>query len=93
MKQFFVYILTNTYNTCFYVGVTSNISQRYFEHKLKLHPTSFTSRYNLHKVVFLAPFSDPIDAITYEKKLKGWNRKRKIALICASNPSMSDLAK
>ena len=84
--------MTNYNNTCFYIGVTNDISRRYFEHQRKLNPHSFSSRYNLQKLVLIAPFNTPIEAISYEKKIKGWTRARKIKLILENNPTMRNLA-
>ena len=74
-----------------YIGVTSNLVRRIYEHKNKLIP-GFSQRYNLHRLVYLEAFSDVRDAIVREKQLKGWLRARKIALINSANPKWSDLA-
>lgn len=90
-KQYGVYILTNKLNTVLYVGVTSNLDRRVYEHKNKLIQ-GFTSRYNLNKLVYYELFSSPQDAISAEKKIKGWTRLKKINLIKQFNPDFRDLS-
>jgi putative endonuclease len=90
-KHCWVYILTNQYNTVFYIGVTNNLERRLFEHKNKLFK-GFTSKYNLNKLVHIEE-SDCIEsAIAREKQLKNWHRDWKINLIKAANPDFSDLS-
>ena len=74
-----------------YVGVTSNISSRVYEHKNKIYPASFSSRYNCIKLVYYRRFELIIEAITEEKRIKGGNRKKKEDLINAMNPEWKDL--
>jgi putative endonuclease len=90
MKQYYIYILTNQYNTVFYVGVTNNLIRRVYEHKNKL-VKGFTSKYNLNKLVYYEVFSDVRDAIYREKQIKSWNRKKKIEMIEKFNPEWKDL--
>ena len=89
--QYYVYIVTNKYNTVVYIGVTNNISRRMYEHKNGLIE-GFTKRYNLHKLVYCETFSDVKTAIQREKQLKGWKRERKNALIERLNPEWSELS-
>jgi putative endonuclease len=91
MKKYFVYILTNFNNKVLYVGVTNDLERRVFEHREKLIK-GFTEKYNLKKLVYYEEFSSPEDAISAEKKLKGWLRKKKIALIESKNPDWNDLS-
>lgn len=91
MKRYFVYIITNKYNRVLYSGVTSDLSKRIYEHKNKLIK-GFSSKYNLCKLVYFEEFKDISEAITNEKKLKGWLRKRKIELINNLNQQCKDLA-
>ena len=84
-KQYFVYILTNYTNTVLYIGVTSNITKRLYEHQSEVNE-GFTKKYHVHKLVYLESFLSPTDAIAAEKKLKGWTRKKKNDLISKSNP-------
>ncbi|WP_191859202.1 GIY-YIG nuclease family protein [Hanstruepera ponticola] len=91
MKPGFVYILTNTNNTTLYVGVTSDIIIRIKQHKEKHNPKSFTSKYNLHKLVYFEAFQMIGDAIDREKQLKAGSRLKKEALINNLNPNWKDL--
>jgi putative endonuclease len=87
-----VYIMTNRNNTVLYTGVTSDLRTRVFKHKMKLDPSSFASRYNLDKLVYLETTANIAGAIAREKQIKGWIRKRKVALIEATNPAWKDLS-
>lgn len=89
--QYSTYILTNKSNKVLYVGVTNNLERRVFEHKHKLIP-GFTSKYNLNKLVWFENFSDINDAISAEKKIKGWLRIKKIKLIESKNKDWKDLS-
>ena len=86
-----VYILTNKYNTTLYIGVTSNLIDRIYEHKTGLYIKSFTKRYNLHKMVYYENFHNIEEAIDREKQLKKRLRKNKIKLIESMNPNWIDL--
>ena len=90
-KQYYVYILTNTYNKVLYIGVTNNIVRRLEEHRGHF-VKGFSSKYKLHKLVYIEQFDDPITAISREKELKGWIRQKKDALISSMNPKWEDLA-
>jgi putative endonuclease len=89
-KQFFVYILANRKHGTLYIGVTSNLTQRTYQHKSKI-VRGFTKRYNVHKLVYFEIFDDPTSAITREKRLKKWNREWKVQLIERENPGWVDL--
>lgn len=91
MKPGFIYIITNHTNTTLYVGVTSDIHQRIKEHKDKRYVNSFSSRYNLNKLVYFEPFQMIEDAIAREKQLKAGSRIKKVNLIEAINPEWKDL--
>jgi putative endonuclease len=69
-----------------YIGVTRDLEKRVFEHKRKLYE-GFTATYNCNRLVWFDRFADPQNAIRREKQLKGWKRKKKIALITAKNPT------
>jgi putative endonuclease len=86
----YVYILTNEYNKVFYIGVTSNLIKRIWEHKNKI-TEGFTSKYNLHKLVYYEATCDIGSAIFREKQLKRWHRQWKINLIKEFNPTFEDL--
>ena len=87
----FVYILSNSTNTALYVGVTSNLLQRIDEHRRHIYPKSFTAKYGITRLVYFEPFDDIRSAISREKQLKSWSRKKKNALINAFNPLWNDL--
>ncbi|MFA7658617.1 MAG: GIY-YIG nuclease family protein [Candidatus Gastranaerophilaceae bacterium] len=91
MPQSFIYILTNKYNNVFYVGVTSNLIKRIFEHKNKFLD-GFTKKYEINKLVYYEIFEDITHAITREKQLKKWKREWKVSLIEKINPKFNDLS-
>ena len=91
-KQYCVYFLTNKSNTTLYVGVTSNLIKRIYEHKNKFS-VGFSSKYNLNKLVYYEIFDDVYEAIKREKQIKGGSRKKKIDLIENMNPKWEDLYK
>jgi len=91
-KKYFVYILANYTNTVLYTGITNNIERRFFEHKLKTNPNSFSAKYKTNKLVWFEEFNSPIEAIETEKRIKGWVRKRKIKLIEELNPEWKNLS-
>jgi putative endonuclease len=89
MKQPCVYILSNGYHGTLYVGVTSNLIQRVWQHKLK-SADAFTKKYAIDSLVYYELFSDMYQAISREKQLKAGNRARKVFLIEANNPEWMD---
>lgn len=91
MKQGFVYIITNHTNTTLYIGVTSDLHERIKQHQHKLYEKSFSSRYNLNKLVYFEAFQMIGDAIAREKQLKAGSRAKKVALIKSINPEWKDL--
>ena len=88
----FVYILTNANNTVLYTGVTSDLPGRVSQHLTKKHPGSFTSKYNICKLVYYERLDTIGEAIKREKQIKGGSRKKKIELINGMNPEWGDLA-
>jgi putative endonuclease len=84
MKNYYVYITTNLSKTL-YTGVTNNLARRVYEHKNKL-VEGFTKKYNITQLVYFEVFNNIEDAIRREKQIKGWVRKKKIALIESMNP-------
>ena len=90
MKFSYVYIVTNKKLGTLYIGVTSDIEGRIYEHKHKL-TKGFTSKYNLDKLVYYEIFEDISEAIYYEKKLKHFPCQKKIELIESSNSDWRDL--
>lgn len=90
MKQYYVYIMTNSSRTL-YTGVTDDLVRRAYEHRNKLIE-GFTQKYNMTGLVYYEITSDVRGAIQREKQIKGWLRKKKIALIEAANPEWKDLS-
>ena len=91
MKTYYVYIMTNHKKGTLYTGVTNDLERRIYEHKLKLVP-GFTQKYGLNRLVFYEDTDDVSAAISREKQIKGWLRKKKIALIESMNPEWRDLS-
>jgi putative endonuclease len=93
MKQMggWVYIMCSLNHSTVYVGVTSNIASRVYEHKNKMHPTSFTAKYNCIKLVYYRRVDLIIDAIAEEKRIKSGSRKKKEDLIISMNSEWKDL--
>jgi len=89
-KEYYVYIMTNKSRTL-YTGVTNNLIRRVYEHKNKL-VAGFTSKYNIHFLVYYEAGSDIHSAIAREKQIKGWLRAKKITLIDSMNPAWKDLS-
>ena len=89
--RYYVYILSNKYCNVLYTGVTSDLLRRVYEHKNHLDPDSFTSKYNVTRLVYFEETSDVKAAIEREKQIKSWNRKRKTSLIMEKNPQWIDL--
>ena len=89
-KKFFVYIMTNSYHTVLYTGVTNNLARRIYEHKEKLIE-GFTKKYNINKLVYYELCGSPIGAIEREKQIKKMSRERKKRLITEKNPYWNDL--
>lgn len=89
-KCYYVYIMTNAYNTVLYVGVTNNLCRRVYEHKEGL-VDGFTKKYRVHKLVYYEVYNDVNGAISREKNLKGKTRQKKIDLINLNNSSWTDL--
>lgn len=90
MKEAYVYILANKKYGTMYVGVTSNLVKRIYEHKNNIIE-GFTQRYDVKKLVYFEATSSITDAILREKQLKKWNRAWKIRIIEEFNPTWEDL--
>ena len=91
VMRYYVYILTNKYCTVLYTGVTRDLVRRVYEHKNHLDKDSFTSKYNVTKLVYFEETSDVRAAIEREKQIKSWSRERKTSLIMEKNPNWTDL--
>jgi len=90
MKQYYIYIMTNSSRTL-YTGVTNDLVRRVYEHKNKLIE-GFTQKYNITRLVYYEITTDVRIAIQREKQIKGWLRKKKIAFIEAANSEWKDLS-
>ena len=86
-----VYITSSPNRTTLYTGVTSDLYKRMYEHRCKLHPLSFTARYNCVMLVYYCGFGSIEEAIAEEKRIKGSNRRYKEQLINSMNPEWKDL--
>ena len=89
-KQPAVYILASRRNGTLYVGVTSNLAKRIWEHKNNL-VEGFTKRYGIHQLVWYEVHETMESALEREKRLKEWKRKWKVQLIQKTNPNWKDL--
>ncbi len=85
-----IYILASQPRGTLYVGVTSNIIQRVYQHKNDLAP-GFSRQYGVHTLVYFEIHATMLDAISREKQLKAGSRSKKIALIEGTNPNWEDL--
>ena len=90
-KTYYVYLLTNWNNKVMYVGVTSNLERRVYEHKNKL-VEGFTEKYNVNKLVCFEITNDVMAAIEREKQIKKWRREKKDQLVMGMNPEWKDLS-
>lgn len=86
----YVYILSNQHNGTLYIGVTTDLIRRIWEHKNKFVP-GFTTKYNVTQLVYYEIFDDIESAVAREKRLKEWKRQWKIDLIQKLNPDWEDL--
>lgn len=87
---YYVYILASKKYGTLYIGVTSDLIRRVYEHKTKVVP-GFTKRYGVDKLVLFETFDDPTSAIAREKELKKWRCDWKTRLIDEQNPNWDDL--
>ena len=91
MKQGYVYIISNINRTVLYIGVTSNLEQRMYQHKNKLCG-GFSKKYCCVDLLWWQQSDSIESAIAREKQLKGWSRAKKELLIKAMNPELNDLS-
>lgn len=91
MEVHYVYILTNKNHTVLYVGRSKQLKERLKQHKSNDFK-SFTSRYNVNKLVYFETDKYVNNAIKRERQIKKWNRKWKISLINGLNPDWKDLS-
>jgi putative endonuclease len=90
VRHYCIYIVTNPTNTVLYTGVTNHLTRRIVEHKLHIGST-FTSKYNVTKLVYFEIFTDIKEAIKREKQIKAGSRRKKLNLIHSMNPKFEDL--
>ena len=89
--MYYVYILSNWDDSVLYIGVTSNLLRRLYEHRNGL-ADGFTKKYSVHKLVYFEQTNDIYSAISREKQLKNWRRSKKNELISKMNPNWLDLS-
>ena len=90
-RTYYVYNLGNG-KGALYIGVTNDLPRRIREHKQK-RAKGFTSKYNINQLLYCESFNNIEDAISVEKQIKGWVRKKKLELIRTLNPTFGDLSK
>jgi putative endonuclease len=88
---YFVYILASRKNGTLYIGVTEDLERRLWQHR-QHNAGAFTTRYNVHRLVWFEEHADILAAIAREKAMKEWQRSWKIKLIEADNPDWRDLS-
>ncbi len=92
MHAAWVYILTNAHNKVLYVGVTTGLGNRVWEHKTKQNKNSFSSKYNIYKLVYFEGFELITYAIVRESYIKNQTRIWKLELVKRTNPQMVELS-
>ncbi len=90
MKKYYVYILASKKNGTLYIGITSDLIKRAWEHKQKI-VQGFTEKYNIDKLVYYEEYNNAELAIQREKQLKKWNRSWKVRIIEEQNTEWKDL--
>ncbi len=90
MHLYYVYIMSSETGTL-YTGMTNELQRRVHQHKNKV-VDSFTSKYDVNRLVYFETFGDVLQAIAREKQIKGWARRKKLALIESQNPTWRDLS-
>jgi putative endonuclease len=88
--RYWVYILASDHPTP-YTGITNDLERRLFEHKEGL-VAGFSRKYDVHRLVYFEETDSPFAAIASEKRIKGWSRRKKIALIDSKNADWRDLS-
>ena len=89
--MYYVYMLENITGTVVYTGVTNDVVRRVYEHKHNCDPNSFTARYSVHKLVYFEQTTSRYEAISREKQIKSWSRKKKNQLVETQNPKWEEL--
>jgi putative endonuclease len=88
--MYWVYIMASR-TRVLYVGVTNDLERRVFEHKHRLI-RGFTSKYNVHRLVYYEDTNDVVAAIAREKQIKAWTRAKRVTLVESMNKAWQDLA-
>ncbi len=89
-NMYFVYITINRSDSVIYVGFTTDLKRRVYEHKEKI-VEGFTKKYNVDKLVYYESIEDRDSALVREKEIKGWRREKKMCLISTINQGFLDL--
>ena len=89
--KYYIYIITNKKEGVLYIGLTKDLKRRIYQHKKKVHPNTFSARYELEKLVYFESFKTEEKARLREKQMKKWKRNWKIELIEKNNPKWEDL--
>jgi len=90
-KHGYVYIMASAPMGTLYIGSTSDLVGRVFEHKNKIYPDSFTAKYDCNMLVYYEQFDSMENMVMRERQLKEWQRNWKIRLIIKQNPNWDDL--
>jgi putative endonuclease len=91
-NDYWVYIVTNNLRSTVYIGITSDLRVRVWQHRVGKRPDTFSQRYHCVHLVYYEHFREVRDAIAREKQLKGWRRQKKDTLISTLNRNWEDLA-
>ncbi len=91
VHQYWVYMMSNRWNTVLYTGVSNSLQRRVWQHKNGAIP-GFTKKYNCTKLVYYEEYDRIDQAIAREKQIKGWLRARKDVLVATMNPEWKDIA-
>ena len=91
MKSFYVYMMASKPNGTLYVGSTSDLIKRVWEHRNKVNPNSFTAKYHANRLVYYEMHEIYVEAARREKRFKKWPRQWKINLIESLNADWRDL--
>jgi predicted GIY-YIG superfamily endonuclease len=91
MRNYYVYIMSNSRRTVLYIGITNNLERRVTEHRTHMN-RGFTDTYNCTELIYSEVTSNVTDAIAREKQLKRWSRTKKFVLIKGLNPELRDLS-
>ena len=89
MRRYYVYVMASK-SRVLYVGITDDIWRRVWEHKNDIHP-GFTSKYRVHRLVYFESFKYVGNAIAREKRIKGWLREKKVAMIRSAKSHLGRL--